>query len=203
MNLPTRDPSIPWIVALTGASGTIYGRRLLSRIIESHPAQAVDVIVSEAALRVLRDEEQIGSQNGLLEGIVGSHPPHVRLHSNRNIGATVASGSYRTHGMIVAPCSMKSLAAIACGYSESLIHRAADVTLKEQRRLILVPRETPLSQIHLENMLRLARMGVCIVPAMPGFYNRPESIVELVDTVVDRLLDLMGLETEQTKRWQG
>ena len=198
----------PWIIAVTGASGTVYARRLLQLLLENEPDSHFELVISEAALRVMREEEDIGASIGRLslEDFIGSAvapewSARVRIHSNRNIGATIASGSYKTSGMVVVPCSMRSLAAIANGLCENLIHRAADVVLKEQRKLILVPRETPLSLIHLENMTRLARMNVQIVPAMPGFYSRPASIGELVDHFVARLADQMGYELDLGQRW--
>jgi 4-hydroxy-3-polyprenylbenzoate decarboxylase len=126
----------------------------------------------------------------------------VRPYGNDDRGAPPASGSSLSAGMIVCPCSMGTLSAIAVGASRSLIERAADVTLKERRKLILVPRETPLSAIHLENMLRLARAGAVIMPAAPGFYHRPKEITELVDFVVARMLDHLGVEQKLVKRWE-
>ena len=205
-----------WIVAITGASGTVYARRLLRVLVERVDDIRLDVIVSPAGLRVLRDEEGLAVSPSrltaeLLLGIptdavtVYCDEPssRVTMHDYRNLGASIASGSYPTRGMVIVPCSMKTLAAVAHGYAENLIARAADVTLKERRRLIHVPRETPLSAIHLQNMLRLARLGVAIVPAMPGFYHRPASIDELVEMMVMRILDQMGYEIDLAKRWSG
>ena len=205
-----------WIVAITGASGTVYARRLLRVLVERVDDIRLDVIVSPAGLRVLRDEEGLAVSPSrltaeLLLGIptdavtVYCDEPssRVTMHDYRNLGASIASGSYPTRGMVVVPCSMKTLAAVAHGYAENLIARAADVVLKERRRLILVPRETPLSAIHLQNMLRLARLGVTMVPAMPGFYHRPETIDDLVEMMVMRILDQMGFEIDLAKRWSG
>ena len=125
------------------------------------------------------------------------------VHHRDNQGASISSGSFRCDGMIVAPCSMKTLAAIRLGYGESLIPRAADVTLKERRRLVLLPRETPLNDIHLEHMLALSRMGAIIAPPVPAFYNQPRSIDDLIDHTVGRVLDLFGLESPQLRRWEG
>jgi len=119
------------------------------------------------------------------------------------MAATVSSGSFHTDGMVIAPCSMRTLGAIAHGYGESLVHRAADVILKERRKLVLVPRETPLSEIHLENMLKLARMGVIMLPPMPAFYNRPQTIDDIVDHIVARVLDQFGIAADFAKRWDG
>lgn len=205
----SRPRRLPWIVALTGASGTCYGRRLIEVLLEQVPGIELEVIVSEAAQRVLREEEQFPAAVGRfnLEQLLGKPVTlrpgqRVELHSNRNIGATIASGSYRTEGMIVVPCSMRTLAAISNGLGENLIQRAADVVMKEKRKLIMVPRETPLSAIQIENMLRLARLDVHIVPAMPAFYTRPSSIAELVDSFVLRLADHMGFEVSLGKRWR-
>lgn len=199
------NPSTPWIIALTGASGTVYGRRLISVLLENSPEASVDVVVSEAALRVMAEEE--GIQTSLrsisIEKLLGAPSARVRLHNNKDIGAPIASGSYQTQGMVICPCSMSTLGAIANGCPQNLIHRAADVTLKEQRKLVLVPRETPLSQIHLENLLRLSRLGVSITPAMPGFYHQPNSISDLVDMMVLRIMDQMGIHQNSASRWQG
>ncbi len=205
-----------WIIAITGASGTIYARRLLRVLVERVDDIRLEVIVSAAGLRVLRDEEGLAVSPSRLtaEWLVGiptdavsvyddEPPSRVTMHDHRNIGAGIASGSYPTRGMVIVPCSMKTLAAVAHGYGENLIARAADVVLKQRRRLIVVPRETPLSAIHLQNMLRLARLGVAIVPAMPGFYHRPETIDDLVEMMVMRILDQMGFEIDLAKRWSG
>lgn len=193
----------PWIVALTGASGSVYGRRLIQALVESNPRQIVDVVVSEAALRVLAEEEKIVTSLRSVRSadLIGYDSPQVRIHNFKDIGAPIASGSYRVEGMVIIPCSMSTLAAVATGHGQNLIHRAADVVLKEKGRLILVPRETPLSTIHLENMLKLAQLGASITPAMPGFYHQPKEISELVDMMVMRVLDQMGLDISLAKRW--
>jgi len=120
-----------------------------------------------------------------------------------NMAATISSGSFRTDGMVIAPCSMRSVAAIAHGHGENLVHRAADVVLKERRRMVLLPRETPLSEIHLENLLRLARMGVRIVPPVPAFYNKPTSVDDIVDHIVARVLDQFDIDAGFARRWDG
>lgn len=193
----------PWIVGITGASGTLYARRLLRVLLEAVPDIRLEVVFSEGALRVMNEEEGLIASVGRisLQDLIGIASDRVTVHSNRNIGATIASGSYLTQGMVIVPCSMKTLAAVAHGYSDNLVQRAADVVLKERRRLVLVPRESPLSEIHLENMLKLARMGAYIVPAMPGFYSMPSSISDLVDSMVMRIIDQMGLEVNVQKRW--
>jgi 4-hydroxy-3-polyprenylbenzoate decarboxylase len=203
-----------WIIGITGASGTIYARRLIGAVVEHLPEVELDVVVSGAAMRVLAEEEGLVAARGRLtaELLAGSASPAVSvyrdrppyaltLHEHRDIGASIASGSYPARGMVIAPCSMKTLAAVAHGYADNLISRAADVTIKERRPLILVPRETPLSVIHLQNMLRLAKLGAAIVPAMPGFYQRPATIGDLVDLMVMRILDQMGYQVDLAARW--
>lgn len=161
------------------------------------------LIVSDAALRVLAEEEQIKlSANKLTsEALLGKAIPNLHVYSVKDIGAAVASGSFSFDGMVVVPCSMNTLAAIANGISSNLIHRAAEVALKEGRKLIMVPRETPLSAIHLDNMAKLARLNVCILPAMPGFYHRPATLEQLVDMLVMKIMDQMGLESALVARW--
>jgi flavin prenyltransferase len=203
-----------WIIGITGASGTVYARRLIQAVVEHLPEVELDVVVSGAALRVLHEEEGLTVARGRLtaELLCGSASPAVNvcrdrppysltLHEHHDIGASIASGSYPARGMVIVPCSMKTLAAIAHGYADNLISRAADVTIKERRPLVLVPRETPLSVIHLQNMLRLAKLGVAIVPAMPGFYHQPATIGELVDLMVMRILDQMGYQVDLAARW--
>jgi 4-hydroxy-3-polyprenylbenzoate decarboxylase len=125
------------------------------------------------------------------------------VHAPRDLAATISSGSFKTEGMVIAPCSVRTLAAIATGYGEHLVHRAADVTMKEGRRLVLLVRETPLSVVHLENMLKLARMGVCIMPPMPAFYDHPKSLDDIVDQTIARVLDHFHIEVPFIKRWNG
>jgi len=138
-----------------------------------------------------------------VEALLGVTSPMVTFHNQKNIGASIASGSYQTEGMVIIPCSMNTLASVAYGLSDTLLRRAADVTIKERRKLIVVPRETPLSAVHLENMLKLFHLGAMIIPAMPGFYHHPKSIDDLVDSVVMRVLDHMGLPCEISPRWSG
>jgi 4-hydroxy-3-polyprenylbenzoate decarboxylase len=203
-----------WVIGITGASGMIYARRLLRILVERIGGVRLDVIVSPAAMRVLQEEEglPVPPSPPTAEWLLGTASDattvrgdqplsQVTMHDCGDLGAGLASGSCLTRGMVIVPCSMKTLAAVAHGYAGDLIARAADVVLKERRRLILVPRETPLSAIHLQNMLRLARLGAAIVPAMPGFYHRPKSIDELVEMMVMRILDQMGFELDLVKRW--
>lgn len=202
MNDFQRNQDKPWIIAITGASGTIYARRLIMSLLDFVPDIRLEVVISEAALRVMREEENLGVSLHLrTEDLIGFPSHAVTLHHNRNIAASIASGSYPTNGMVIVPCSMSTLAAVANGFASTLIHRAADVVLKEGRQLILVPRETPLSVIHLENLLKLARLGVRIVPAMPGFYHQPKIIEDLVDMMVMRIIDQMGFHLALASRW--
>jgi 4-hydroxy-3-polyprenylbenzoate decarboxylase len=192
-----------WIVGVTGASGVRYAVRLL-QILPSL-VDELHVVFSEAAIRVLRDEEgvAVSSSSLNLERLCGvKDEGRVTFYNCRDIGARIASGSMVTSGMVVIPCSMATLGALAHGIPTHLVHRAADVTMKEGRRLIVVPRETPLSQIHLENLLKLARCGVRIVPAMPAFYSRPTSVEDIVDQFVMKVLDSMGIEHKLGKRWK-
>jgi 4-hydroxy-3-polyprenylbenzoate decarboxylase len=190
-----------WIVGITGASGAMYGIRLCERLLDM--GTPVHLVITEAGWRVLKEElgwDATRRQAALEEKFGGKSAPY-RYYPIADIGAAVASGTFRVHGMVVAPCSMGTLAAIAHGLSDNLLERAADVTLKEGRRLVLVPRETPLHAIHLQNMLTLSQMGVRIVPASPGFYNRPQTLEEIVDFLVGKILDSMGIDHELYKRW--
>lgn len=198
------NTAVRWIVAITGASGGVYGRRLLEALVCADLDVSVDLVISEAGLRVLREEEGIRTSAGSvkLKDLLGMESERVCVHNVRDIGASIASGSAKTAGMVVVPCSMATLGAIANGTGQNLVHRAADVVLKESRKLILVPRETPLSAVHLENMLKLSRMGVVIAPAMPGFYHQPGSIDELVDMMVMRILDQMNIDSDLAPRWR-
>lgn len=181
------------VVALSGATGMIYGVRTLEMLraagVETH------VVVSQWAARTLRHETTYTPED--LQQFAHT------WYGYRDMGAAIASGSFLTDGMIVVPCSVRTLAAIATGQSENLVHRAADVILKERRKLVLAVREAPLTDIHLENMLKLSRMGAVIAPPMPAFYNHPRSISDLVDHTVVRLLDQFGIHLDVTPRWQG
>jgi len=192
----------PIVVGITGASGAPYAVRLLQQLVAAH--RPVSLIVSKYGMRLLETESGIDSIDALRD-FVGKHDwdSCIETFSNEDRGARPASGSALTAGMIVCPCSMGTLSAIAVGASRSLIERAADVTLKERRKLVLVPRETPLSAIHLGNMLRLTRAGAVVMPASPGFYHRPQQVSDLVDFVVARMLDQLGVEQTLVKRWEG
>jgi 4-hydroxy-3-polyprenylbenzoate decarboxylase len=193
--------SLPLVVAITGASGAPYAVRLLQALAQA--AQPTWLIVSDHGLRLLSTESGIDSIDALRDHVGASAwDASVRTFDDRDRGALPASGSVRTRGMVICPCSMGTIAAISQGTSRSLVERAADVVLKERRRLVVVPRETPYSDIHLENMLRLTRAGAVVMPASPGFYHRPSRIEELVDFVVGRILDHVGIPNEMP-RWTG
>lgn len=181
------------IVAITGATGAIYGVRVLQLLqqtgIETH------VVMSQWAARTLVHETDYKPED--------IRRLSTRMYPINDMGAAVSSGSFLTRGMVVVPCSMHTLAAIATGQGENLIHRAADVILKERRKLVLAAREAPLSDIHLENMTRLSRMGVVICPPMPAFYHRPKTLEDIVDYTSIRLLDQLGIHVEAKGRWEG
>ena|SRR5437899_3112078 len=181
------------IVGITGATGTIFGVRLLEMLqdtdVETH------LVLSRWAARTLVHETTYTVER--------VHALATHVHPIADQGAPISSGSFVTSGMIVVPCTVRTLAAIAHGLGDNLIHRAADVILKERRRLVLAVREAPLSEIHLENMLKLARMGAVIAPPMPAFYGRPQSIDDLVNYTVARLLDQLDIHLDVDKRWLG
>jgi len=181
------------IVAITGATGVAYGVRLLQILrtleVETH------LLISEAGVLNLHQELDMNRKE--VEALADV------VHNVRDVGASIASGSFATDGMIVAPCSMKTLAAIAHGLSDNLITRAADVVLKERRKLVLMVRETPFNLAHLRNMTAVTEMGGIVFPPLPAFYHRPASIEEMIDHTVGRVLDLFGLAHALTPRWQG
>ena len=191
---------LPIVVAITGASGAPYAVKLLEQLLAAD--RQIWLIVTSHGLRLLRTELDIDSVDGLKKA-VGAEAWRrlVTVYDDADRGAAPASGSARNAGMVVCPCSMGTLSAISVGASRSLVERAADVMLKERRSLVLVPRETPLSAIHLQNMLRLSRAGAVILPAAPGFYNKPTSIDDLVNFVVARVLDQLGVEHALVRRW--
>lgn len=192
-----------WVVGITGASGSIYGVRLVEELLRG--GFRVHLVITEAGWRVLKEELgwETSRRAGALEQRFGKALADGELvyHPNADIGATIASGSYRVEGMLIMPCSMGTLASIAHGISDDLMTRAADVMLKEGRKLLLVPRETPLHAIHLENMLTLARLGVRIVPAMPAFYYKPQSMDEMINFLVGKVLDNVEIEHYLYRRW--
>jgi 4-hydroxy-3-polyprenylbenzoate decarboxylase len=195
-------------VAITGASGAIYAQRTLVHLASSGVVERINLIMSGAAHIVARVELGANLREGDARTInewigLASESKLIRPHRLDNMAATPASGSHPQAGMMIVPCSMGTLGAIASGAGTNLIHRAADVTLKEGRQLVIVPRESPYNAIHLENMLRLSRAGARILPASPGFYHRPQSIEELVDHLVFRLLDQFGVPHPRGTQWQG
>jgi len=197
-----------FFVGITGASGHAYAARLVRALAES--GQEVGLSVTEAGAKVLRHELGVdaGSRGerlaGGLAGWLGADAARsVRAYPSDAIDAPASSGTALVGGAILCPCSMGTLARIAAGFSSNLVERAADVALKEGRKLVLVPRETPLSPIHLENLLRMARLGAVVLPAMPGFYHRPKTVDDLVDHVVGKILDRLGVEHALGRRWEG
>jgi 4-hydroxy-3-polyprenylbenzoate decarboxylase len=194
------------IVGITGASGSVYAQRLLARLDASPDVSRIDLVITQAGVRVVGEElglKVAGTDRRVVRELLGEDSEKVIVHSANDIGASIASGSYLSDGMVIVPCSMSTLGAIANGVSRDLVHRAADVVIKENRLLLLVPRETPLNVIHLENLLKLARLGVRILPAMPGFYHHPKTIDDLIEHFIHRLLDHLGVSHEQLTRWEG
>ena len=190
----------PIVVAITGASGAPYAVRLLEALVAAE--REVQLIVSSHGLRLLQTETEIRSVAELRERVGAVRwDRYITVFDDNDRGASPASGSALNAGMVICPCSMGTLSAIAVGASRSLIERAADVALKERRPLLLVPRETPLSAIHLENMLRVTRAGAIVMPASPGFYHRPSSIDDLVNFMVARVLDHLGVPHRLVSRW--
>lgn len=195
-----RQAELPIVTAITGASGAPYAVRLLEQLLAAD--REIWLVVSSHGLRLLRTEADIDSVDALRARVgASSWKRLVTVYDDADRGAAPASGSALNAGMVVCPCSMGTLSAISIGASRSLVERAADVALKERRRLVLVTRETPLSAIHLQNMLRVTRAGAVVLPAAPGFYGRPESVADLVDFVVARVLDQLGVEHQLVKRW--
>jgi flavin prenyltransferase len=182
------------VIAITGATGAVYGVRLLQHL-SATPGVETHLVVSDAAALTLHQE--VGMQRRDVEALA-----HV-VHKNRDIGAAIASGSFQSQGMIIAPCSMKTLASVAHGLSDNLIARAADVVLKERRRLVLMVRETPFNLAHLRNMTLVTEMGGVVFPPLPSFYHKPASIDEMVDHTVGRVIDLFGIEHALAPRWTG
>lgn len=193
VNGAVRNPPARLVVGISGASGAIYGARVLDALnelgVESH------LVVTRAALLTLSQETDLS--------VDALSAKATTTHKLADVGATIASGSFRTMGMIVAPCSVKTMSEIATGVTSSLLTRAADVTLKERRPLVLMVRETPLHLGHLRTMTALAEMGAIIAPPLPALYAKPASIMEMVDQSVGRALDLFGLEWNAVRRWDG
>jgi 4-hydroxy-3-polyprenylbenzoate decarboxylase len=192
-----------YVLAITGATGSIIGLRVLKELARG---AELHVVISAQSFSIIHDETgtdlKASTPEGVLERIRRfSGSEKVHYHDERDFEAPISSGSYRTDGMLVVPCSMKTLSGIANGYANSLVERAADVTIKEGRPLLLSPREMPFSVIHLENMLKLARLGVKIAPPVVGFYHRPAGLDEMVDFLAGKILDAMGIEHDKYNRW--
>ncbi|GAX07655.1 3-octaprenyl-4-hydroxybenzoate carboxy-lyase [Secundilactobacillus silagincola] len=183
------------VVGITGASGTIYGIRLLEALAQD-PSVETHLVMSRWA------KENLAVENTGYTEKEARELANV-VYDDRDMGASIASGSFQHDGMVIVPASMKTVAGIATGLADNLIARAADVTLKERRPLLLVPRESPFNQIHLENMLKLSRMGVEIIPPIPAFYNNPQTIDDLIDHNTMKLLDHLHLSNDYSSRWQG
>lgn len=201
--MPKKRPA--YIIAITGASGAIYGVRLLEYMVKS--GYVIHLTVTREGWYILNEEVGYsweGDEKEVASAICkyyGTSTENLHYYNEDNLSSPIASGSVHIDGMIVVPCSMKVAASVACGFASNLVERAADVTLKEKRRLIIVPRETPLNSIHLRNLLTLSEMGVHVIPAMPAFYNRPETIADIVDFIVGRILDSLHIDNDFYKRW--
>lgn len=194
MTSASAPPKQRLIIAITGATGSVYGVRLL-QVLQANPDVETHLLISEAG--VLNLHQELDMKRKDVEAFADV------VHHVRDVGASIASGSFQSDGMVIAPCSMKTLASVAHGMSDNLITRAADVVLKERRRLILMVRETPFNLAHLRNMTAVTEMGGIIFPPLPGFYHRPQSIQEMVDHTVGRVLDMFALPHELTPRWAG
>jgi 4-hydroxy-3-polyprenylbenzoate decarboxylase len=198
------DRKLPFVLAITGASGSVYGLRMLQFLCEIE--QPVELLVSRGAKQVMREEMGLDFGENLLPGLLNhlslATDSPVNLHKLENYGASVASGSFRTMGMGIIPCSLGTLGSVASGLTESLIHRAAAVTLKEKRPLVILLREMPFGQIQLKHMLTLSEAGAIVASAAPGFYHKPKTISDMIDFVVGRVLDQFGFDHSLFKRWK-
>ncbi len=188
-----------YVAAITGASGSVLGLRLVQELLRT---SEVHLIVSAGALPVIKSETGLDFSADI-QGAATKYfnSENLYVHDDNNFYVPVASGSFMTEGMFVVPCSMKTLSGIANGYANNLVERAADVTIKEGRRLVISPREMPFSAIHLENMLKLSKIGVAIAPPVPGFYHRPESLDEMINFMIGKLLDTMCVQHQLFRRW--
>lgn len=204
------NKDLPIVLGITGASGAIYGYRILEFLLQN--GYKVDLVLSDNSLKVAAAELSFHlPQSNLLDKAQlilnqinsEAYSANLQIWDHTNVAAAISSGSYKTQGMIIAPCSMGTIGNIASGTSNNLITRAADVIIKERRKLVLVARETPLSTIHLRNMLALSESGVVVLPAAPGFYHQPQSIDDLVNFIVGKTLDVFGVENSSFKRWLG
>lgn len=191
------------ILAMTGASGALFGQTMLSMLAREERVERIHFVASTSALRVFAEEMGVRGRTGLIEKLLGHAPNKVVQHAEDDIGASIASGSYETAGMIVLPCSMGTLAGVAHGLAKNLTERAADVCLKERRRLMLCVRETPLNLIHLRNMTQAAEAGATIFPVIPSFYNKPADTAEMARQYVCRVLAHFGLPQKDAYVWKG
>ena len=182
------------VVAISGASGAVYGSRLL-QVLRETPGIETHLVVSEAGWRNVEHEQDVG--RAAIEAL--AH----RVHDVHDVGASIASGSFRCSGMVIAPCSMRTLAAVAHGLGDNLITRSADVMLKERRCLILMVRESPFNLAHLRNMVSVTEMGAIVCPPLPAFYTRPRTVADIVDSSVARVLDLLDVQHSLSQRWDG
>jgi flavin prenyltransferase len=192
-----------YVFAITGATGSVLAIRVLQELVK---AAEVHLLISSQSFPILRQETGLDWYSDAAEEVKGKvretfHSENIEYYHELDLSAPVSSGSFRTDGMFIVPCSMKTLSGVANGYTENLIQRAADVTIKEGRRLVMSPREMPFSAIHLENMLKLARLGVGIAPPVMGFYHGPKTIEDMVDFAAGKILDLMGIEHDIFRRW--
>lgn len=198
----------PLVIGISGASGAVYGQRLLSILVEKQIK--THLFITKPALKVIKEElnidlgdEPILSRRNMIRFLGSKSPDFIMPEGLEDWDSPLASGSYRTKALVVIPCSMATLSAIAVGNSRTLLERRADIMLKENERLILVPRETPLNRIHLRHMLAMSEMGADIVPAMPAFYHNPQKIGDLVDFIVGKILDLLEIPHNLFRRWQS
>ncbi len=203
--MPDSQPTPGKIVtlAITGASGSLFALEMLRLLAAEERIGHVDLVASDSALRVLAEERQLSGRNNLIEKLLGTPCAKIQQHPDENIGANIASGSYPSDAMVILPCSMGTLAGIAHGLASSLIERAADVTLKERRQLVLCVRETPLNLIHLRNMTLAAEAGATIYPVMPTLYNQPQDTTEMARQFVRRVLAHIGLVQRDAYVWTG
>jgi len=191
------------IVCITGASGVVYAQRLLQVLCKKE--YNVHISISEAAFLVIKHELNIELNRNQpdMREFLGYATDNITYYNNSDVGATIASSRYPIKAMVIVPCSINTLCSVAHGISGNLIQRAASITIKEGRKLVLVPRETPLSSIHLEAMLKLSSIGTCILPAMPGFYHNPKAITDQVDFIVAKILDVLNIKHSLVPEWHG
>lgn len=194
--MPLSENNLPITIAVSGASGIVYALRLIEFLTQKN--YKLDIVYSKSAIRVAKEELNLNLDDKIR---FLSCDRDVVIHDLNNVAAPISSGSYKSRGMIIVPCSMGTASAVANGSSDNLLTRAADVCLKERRRLVVVPREMPYSTLHLENLFRLSQYGVIVAPASPGFYSNPKTIDDCVDFVVGKILDVFGIDNDIYSRW--